>query len=140
MKAQVIDAGVVAAAFFQEKHAAPAQALLTSGQELCAPDLIIAELGNVVWKRCARGEIDKAEAADLLRDVLQLPLNLTPSKELAPEALELAIRTGCTVYDCLYLALAVKTQSVMLTTDRRLVRSLAETPLAESIVCLGGQT
>ena len=59
MNPRVVDASVVAAAFFQEKHAQPARSLLVSDAPLHAPDLIYAELGNVIWKRRARGEIDQ---------------------------------------------------------------------------------
>jgi predicted nucleic acid-binding protein len=42
-----------------------------------------------------------------------------------------------TVYDCLYLALAVKTKSVMITGDKRLVSALADGPLAKHVVWIG---
>jgi len=137
MKARVLDASVVAAAFLQEPHAKAARSLLTSKLELLAPDLIVAELANVIWKRRSRGEIDAAEARELLRDFLSLPLRLTASDELAESALELAMRTGRSVYDSLYLALAVKARSVMVTADKRLVNSLAATPLAKHVAWIG---
>jgi len=62
MKACVIDASVVAAALFQEAHAEAARALLVADCERHAPDLILAEVGNVIWKRHGRKEIDEAEA------------------------------------------------------------------------------
>ena len=48
MKRLVVDASVVAAAFFPEKHTEAAQALLLSGGDFSAPDLIYAEIANVV--------------------------------------------------------------------------------------------
>ena len=137
MKTCVLDASVVAAAFFQEDHADRAHRLLVGGHVLHAPDLIYAELANVIWKRHNRGEIGPDEAGRLLADFRSLPLQITPCSDLVEAALELALRTGRSVYDCLYLALAVKTRSVLLSADKRLVNALAGTPLAKHIAWIG---
>ncbi|MFP3936932.1 MAG: type II toxin-antitoxin system VapC family toxin [Phycisphaerae bacterium] len=133
----VPDASTVAVAFFRERHAAKARSLLTSETELHAPDLIAAELANVIWKRHRRREIDIDEAGELLRDFQSLPVSLTPSQELADVALELALRTDRTVYDCLYVALAVRLNCPMITADKRLVNALSKTPLADHVMWLG---
>ena len=73
----------------------------------------------------------------MLRDVLALPMQITPTDQLAEDALELALRTGRTVYDCLYLSVAVRTGSPLLTADKRLVNALAKTPLSRHIAWLG---
>ncbi len=137
MKAVVIDASVIAAALFPEPHSAAAKAILASGQGFCALDLVYAELANVIWKRHRRREIDAKEAADLLSDVMGLPLDITPSEQLVGPALELALRTGRTVYDCLYLTLALRIKSVMISNDRRLVNALSGGPLKGHIAWLG---
>ena len=137
MKTCVLDASVVAAAFFQEDHADRAHRLLAAGHLLHAPDLIYAELANVIWKRHNREEIDQDEAGRLLADLRNLPLQITPCGDLVQPALELALRTGRNVYDCLYLALAVKTRTVVFSADKRLVNGLAGTPLAKHIVWIG---
>jgi predicted nucleic acid-binding protein len=137
MKAVVVDASVIAAALFPEPYNTEANALLVSGSSLHAPDLVYAELGNVIWKRRSRGEISEEYAADLLSDVMRLPLEITPSRPLVCDALELAMRTGRTAYECLYLALAVRTKTVMVSNDRRFVNALAGGPFKEQIVWLG---
>lgn len=137
MKPCVLDSSAAAAAFFEEERAEAARALLTSGREMRAPDLIYAELANVIWKRCGRGEIDGDEANRLLEDFLRLPLEIVPCGDLAGTALELALATGRTVYDCLYVALAVRTGTVLFTADKRLVNALAETPLGEHVAWIG---
>lgn len=137
MRAYVVDASVVAAAFFQEDHVEAARTLLTTSRELHAPDLLLAEVGNVIWKRHGRGEIDEAEARALLADCLRLPLRLTPSGDLVEAALELALRTKRTVYDCLYLALAVRTKAVLVSGDKRFVNALAGSPFEKHVAWLG---
>jgi len=137
MMACVLDASVVAAAFFQEEHADVARALFVSDRELHAPDLIYLEFANVIWKRHRRGEIDEQEAIQLLDDVLSLPLRIAPAEPLVEAALQLALRTGRTVYDCLYLALAEETKGVMITCDQRLLNALAGSALEERIAWIG---
>lgn len=137
MKRCVVDASVVAAAFFREPHAQAARRLLASGAELHAPDLVWAELGNVVWKRRQRREIDEAEAVELIGDMLALPLTITPGEVLLDAALRLAMRTGRTVYDCLYLALAAGQRMRLVTSDRRLVNALGDTPLERHVTWIG---
>ena len=137
MKPLVVDASVVAAAFFPEKHTAAARRLLLSEGNLCAPDLIYAELANVIWKRHGRGEIDADEAIGLLTGMLDLPLEITPSEQIIAAALELALRTGRTAYDCLYIALAVQKKTKVVSDDQRLVNALAHGPLKDHVAWLG---
>ena len=137
MKACVIDASVVAAALFQEAHAEAARALLVADCERHAPDLILAEVGNVIWKRHGRKEIDEAEARQMLADCLRLPLRIIPSGDLVESALALALRTNRTLYDCLYLALAIRTKSAFMTADKRLVNALAGGPFEKHVAWLG---
>jgi len=136
----VVDASVIAAAFFQEEHADASGALLASAQSLQAPDLIYAETANVIWKRHRRSEIDAEEASQLLDDMMQLPLQVTPSADLVGLALQLSLQFDRTVYDCLYLALAAQIDLVMLTADQRLVNSLKGSPLERHLAWIGDQS
>jgi predicted nucleic acid-binding protein len=137
MKSYVLDASVVAAAFLPEPHAAAARSLLASGARLLAPDLIYSELANVLWKRRRRGELTADEAAALLTDILRLPIRTTSSAGLLDAALHLANRLDRTVYDCLYLSLAIREGVAMVTADRRLVNALAGTPVQQHIAWIG---
>ncbi len=137
MKPVVIDASLIAAAFFQEDFADKASAMLSSGQPLHAPGLVYPEVSNVISKRFGRSEISKEETTRLQSDLLLLPLEITSSQELVEVALQLAIHTKRTVYDCLYLALAMKTGGPMITCDQRLVNALAAGPLKEHVVWIG---
>ena len=140
MKQYVVDASVVAAAFFKEEHADRARSILTSANVLQVPDLIYAEIGNVIWKRHGRGEIDDAEAAALLEDIRALPFQTTSCEDLVASALALALRTKRTVYDSVYLALAVATDSVMVTGDKRLFHALSKGTLAKHLNWIGDKS
>jgi predicted nucleic acid-binding protein len=137
MKSAVLDASVVAAAFLPEPHHNVAKAVLASERTWCAPDLLMAEVANVVWKRQVRGELTAAEATALVADVLLLPIRYAPAAALVDVALPLAMRTGRSVYDCLYLALAATRGAVLLTGDQRLVNAVSGTPVAAYVAWIG---
>ena len=137
MTACVIDASTVAAALFEEDHADRARWLLRCGQPLQAPDLIFVELASVIWKRHRRGEIDIDGAHYVLAGTLRLPLRTTLCTDLVAPALELALSTGRSVYDCLYVALAMRSEAPVITADKRLVNALANTPLARHVKWIG---
>ena len=75
----------------------------------------------------------------LLTDMLDLPLEVTPSEQLVGPALALALRTGRTVYDCLYVALAMQRKTIMVSDDQRLVNVLADGPLKDHVAWLGAE-
>ena len=73
----------------------------------------------------------------MLTDILRLPLRITASGSLVDAALQLALQTERTVYDCLYLALAVQEKAVMVTGDQRLANAMASSPLRKHISWIG---
>ena len=137
MKKVVVDASVVAKWFFPEEHSRAAGRLLSRRFQLIAPDLLAAEFGNLTWKRVRRREITPADAASLIKDFLRMPLALVSSGPLLSVALDLAVNTGRTVYDCLYLALALNQDAVFVTADKRLANALSALPLAGHIQLIG---
>jgi predicted nucleic acid-binding protein len=137
MSQLVIDASVAAKWFLPENDSDKAIRLLDGRHQLLAPDLIYAEYGNILWKQHTRASMDPVEAAKAIERFLRVPLQVHPSQVLLPRALSLAIQTRRTVYDCLYLALAMDANTVMVTADRRLVNALADGPLGRYVRGLG---
>ena len=133
----VLDASVAVKLFFEEEHSGAAERCVQGASELLAPDLIWVETANVIRKRQRRGDISKEQAAAIAGHLLGLPLHIHPSADLIPDALELAMQFDRTVYDALYLALAVKSGCPMVSGDKRLANALAKTPLREHIAWIG---
>jgi predicted nucleic acid-binding protein len=127
MTAYVVDASVVVKWFFPEEYSVKCRELLSSGNDLSAPSLIWSEAGNVIWKRFRRGEISPAEARETVVDILQMPVLDISSKDLLPSALEIAVAVGISVYDALYLSLALSRTCLMITADKKLINILAGT-------------
>jgi predicted nucleic acid-binding protein len=136
----VIDASVAIKWYVSEQDSAKALSLLALGalgQPLIAPDLLVAELGNILWKKVRRGEISSADGGEALKLFLTgAPVTLHSSSQVAEDALRIALATGNTVYDCLYVALAVAEQGTLCTADQRLVDSLQGNALGASVVAL----
>ena len=117
----VVDASVAVKWFVDEARSPEARALLASGQQIIAPDLIIAETCNTAWKKVRRGDISREQGEAMVR---ALPLSfdrLAPTAPLSERALELAQRFDHPAYDCFYLALAESESAVLVTDDDKLI-------------------
>lgn len=133
----VVDASVAVKWFLPEDNSKEALQLLREGNELLAPDLIWAEVANVVWKRFRRGELEQAEGAALLRDLRRVPIRTCPSDLLLESAWAIAVNHGRTIYDSLYLALAVNRECPMVTADGLLYRALKQGGWAQHLLWIG---
>ena len=133
MSAVVVDASVAIKWFLPEIHAEAARGVLAKRRELLAPDLIWAEVGNALWKQVHRAQLIPETARGILQDFERFPLRTFPAKTLLEPAWELAVRFRLTIYDSLYVALAVGRRCSLVTADLALCRSLSSTPLASSV-------
>ena len=133
MKRFVVDASVAVKWFVPEVHADAAARLLDGRHELLAPDLIVAEFGNILWKKAQRKEISKGEAREIARVLRSIPFTYAPSIELLDAAMEIAHGIGRSVYDCLYLSLAVARRCRLVTADRRFFTAVGSSPFADNV-------
>lgn len=136
----VVDCSVVAKWFLPEEAAAAAAELLhdirTGSVQAHAPDLIFAELPGVLWKHVRRRQLEARDALDILALFQAAPLDVTPVRPLSGAALGIALETGCTVYDAVYVALAMRVEGRVVTADTALVRKLAGTPYETAVSLL----
>lgn len=126
----VIDASVVLKWFLREQASDAADLLfekfLSNKIELLAPDCLIQEVANTLWKQSILlKRLRPEDSLAILRDFQTLPLNLQPSTLLVNKALDLAIKFRHPVYDMLYCALAIENDCEFVTSDKVLVAKLA---------------
>ncbi len=133
----MVDASVAIKWFLPEIHGDAALRLLDNDHDLLVPDLIFPEIGNVLWKRVRRREVTVSAASATLEAFVSLPFQIYPSRPLMPLALEIACRTQRSVYDSLYLAVAVLRQCPMVTADRRLHDALKSGPFSANLLWVG---
>jgi predicted nucleic acid-binding protein len=133
----VVDSSVAVKWFVPEELSIEARRLLIATYELVAPDLLWAEMGNVLRKKHRRGEIDEDTAVRLLRDFSRIPIQFHAAERWAEAALELGIRHGVTVYDALYLALAAGNECRLVTADRRLFETCRQRSTGDLVLWVG---
>lgn len=134
MKRIVVDASVAVKWFLPEIHSVAAVRLLETRRELLAPDLLAAEFGNILWKKVRLGEISVEDEREIVRGFRLIPFTVVPSAELLEAALELANGIERSVYDSLYLALAVARKCRLVTADRRFCAAVARSPFSRNIL------
>ena len=133
MRKAVVDASVAVKWFVPEIHSEAAVRLLDAEIALYAPDLISPEFGNILWKKVRRREIGRDEADEIMIAFARLPFEVRPSAVLLPSAFELAIELDRTVYDSLYLALAVAEECAVITADAKLHAAIVASGLAPHV-------
>jgi len=125
--AYVIDASV-AIKWAVAEHGTE-QALRLRGHALCAPDLLVAECANILWRKVRLGERAPREASLAARLLERVDIDLIPMCRLLDRALALAIARDHPACDAVYLVLAETTGRVFVTADARLLRKLVGTAI-----------
>lgn len=132
----VVDASVIVKWFLTEPGSAEAERL--HAEETIAPELWISETANALWKRHLRGDIDQAVLEGFAATATAATIETEPISRDIVAALDLARRLRHPVYDCLYLASAVRNETYVVTADRRFFAVVAQDPhLAPHIRLLG---
>lgn len=134
MRKIVVDASVAIKWFVPEVHAEAAVRVLQNPAVLLAPDLIFAEVGNILWKKCRLQELTREDATAILSDFKHMPFSSHAHTPLLESAWQIASTYQCTVYDSLYVALAKTESCLLVTADRKLYTILSNTPLADALL------
>lgn len=89
------------------------------------PDLFWAELANLLWKAVRQGRCGKSTAESALSSMQERKLPTISSIVLLDLAFAIATAFDRSVYDSLYVALAVHAKTQLITADERLARALS---------------
>jgi predicted nucleic acid-binding protein len=124
----VVDASVAVKWYAEEPDTPVAMQLMRSGAELIAPDLIYAEVLNALWNKSRRGLVDQNRIASVPRSIEGSFAEILPLRPLADEALALSASFDHPIYDCFYLAAALRRDCELVTCDARLLQRLVKSP------------
>ncbi len=80
-------------------------------------DLALKEAANALVKKMLREEVDLNTAKEIMLHMPKI-VKITPQTEHFPKALETAIKHKLTIYDALFIALAMSINAPLLTSDR----------------------
>jgi predicted nucleic acid-binding protein len=89
------------------------------------PDVFWVEIGNVMWKGVRQRRWPQTAAENAASAIRERDFFTVSSLVLLPEALWIAFVHNRSVYDCLYIALAIQFKIEMVTADERLANATA---------------
>jgi len=93
---------------------------------LMIPEIALAEFVQVLSKKEQAGYIELSEVDEIVTALLELPLEITGHQDILTDALSLARQYEITVYDSLFLSLAMKRKAELITADQRLKNAFEE--------------
>lgn len=114
----VVDASVVVAALVDVGPPGRWAEQVLAGQHLLAPELMLAEVANILRRLEASGVLPAPTASLAYRELLALPVEPVPFVACAQRVWEL--RHDLTGYDAWYVAAAELASAPLATLDRRL--------------------
>jgi len=123
----VLDCSIAAKWIFPEPGRVPAIRLFerfASGEVLLiAPDLLLAEFASLVAKRNRVKQISTVQAHEAWALMNKCAPRLFDTRPRLFRALDLSLRYQLSLWDCVYLALALEHDCPVLTADLRLFRA-----------------
>lgn len=123
----VLDSNVAAKWLLRESDSAKASRLRDDYRQnlhdLIAPDVLPVEVGHALTRAERQGRISQSDSLHLWLDMMTTAPRFFAYVPLMPRALALSSQARIGVYDCLYVALAVKEQCLVVSADQRLLNT-----------------
>lgn len=115
----VVDASVLIKCYLPEIYSEECLRLLNRELPTKTCEYALNQIGASLWKRSRSGEVKVSDAKRILRSLARLPIEFVPTSVLAEAALELSSFSGRTFYEALYLVLALREETALITADHR---------------------
>lgn len=93
--------------------------------DFLVPDIFWVEVSNVLWKGPRQRRWSRSTAERIASEMKNQNFPTVASVALMTDALKIALTYDRSVYDCLYVALAIQSETQMITADERLANALA---------------
>ena len=123
----VIDCSVATKWILNEPGRVLAMRLLERWQSgeilLIAPDLLLAEFASLLAKRNRRNELNEQQSKQAYQLMVRSSPILYDMRPFLPFALDLSLQHQLSLWDAVYLALAIEHNCSLITADARLFRS-----------------
>ena len=134
MNIYIIDASVAVKWYVPEIYQQVTWKLLNPAYHLHVPEFFLLEFGNFLCKKQRRGELNFDESFFILNKMEEVPLLWHQDGLLFPKAFEIANDTHRSLYDCLYLSLAIAIDGQMVTADLKFYEALQTSPYANRLL------
>lgn len=132
----MIDASVACKWYLDEDESDRAQAILDGDELLVAPALLLAEVGNVLWQRLRKGQIQPRQADEIVTHLPDVFLVLAETRDLLADAVAIARSLDHPIYDCFYLALTKRWDAPLVTADDSLLPNIIRTEWTTRVIPL----
>jgi len=130
----VVDASVAIKWCISEEYTTDAEQLLDKRFILHAPELLLPEFANILWKKCRQADLNIKEAETALKFLRRQHITFHPHSNLLNTALQGAHEINRAVYDWIYFALALSLSCPFVTADRRFFLALRKTRFRRDVV------
>jgi len=133
----VVDAGVLVKLFVEEPFTTEAELLVEDRFQLHGPELLLAEFGNILWKKCRFEDLDESTAMSAIESLPDYEVRIHSNENILEPAFIGATQTGQSVYDWIYLALAISLNCRFVTADRKFFLGMRNTRFTDRFVWVG---
>ncbi len=121
-----LDSSVIAKLFIDEKDTRNAMSLMERSMgdrgELIASELILYEVGNVIWKHIRK---KKADGQEYIKQLFFLNIDYIPlNQDMASRTIALAQEYDITYYDAIHVMLSKNNETPLVTEDKELLRKV----------------
>jgi predicted nucleic acid-binding protein len=89
-----------------------------------APDLLVPECANTLWKMVSRSYISTEAAEVAIAAMSRDRIELVPTRELLLDAFRLSVAIDHPAYDCIFAALAMREKCALVSADTKFTRKL----------------
>ena len=131
MRSHVIDSSALVKLVIPEEYSGILRGIITlhyeSDVRLIAPEFVLVECANVLWKHTRRNDLPIETGMSAIRTLRGLGIGLVSQSGLLEDSLLFAANTGVTVYDALFCVLALQEDAGLITADARLVNRIGDT-------------
>ncbi len=119
MANRVVDASVAVKWVVEEPFTENALRVLTPSDAIHAPELLHVETDNYLTRQVRSGKLEDSEADEHRRQIRSAPVRVHPYATVEDSAFNISTLLRHSIYDCIYLALALGIDGQMVTADRR---------------------
>jgi predicted nucleic acid-binding protein len=125
----VVDTNVVARLVLPGQGADLAEEVHQRDPEWVAPPLLYSEIRNVLVMMIRRRDLRVEQAIRVAARAVEI-MKGDQVPVATPDVLELAERSGCTAYDCEFVALAKELDAMLVNSDRQVLTSFPDTAVS----------
>lgn len=130
----VIDASAAIGWFFREVDEQDPDFLLDASIERIAPDLVFSEVANVLQRKVRIGHLNLQQAERALATLPRSFDRIVSSETLFRQAFDISRKLDHSVYDCMYLAVAMMIEnSILVTSDKKFLAKVAAVGMSNHV-------